>query len=117
MVKAIPLGDSKHFETYIGIAAGLQSATGQFQWTGATKRILQGPNAGQSVPVDAVLPTDYSEESGTFFIAVRGGVNWIPIKWLVLQCDLRIVPIDSVYEQSLNTLELNFGVGFRFGKF
>lgn len=117
LVKTIALGENKRFETYIGLGMGLQDATAEIQWKGATKRILQGPNAGQIVPYDAELPPEMSEESNVFFVSVRGGMHWMPVRWFGLELDLRLVPIDSVFDQSLNTLELNAGVLFRFGKF
>jgi len=115
IVKTIPLGESKKWELFVGVGLGLQNATAAISWTGAT---VQDPNDPQNlIEVDPIVPDEYLEDNDVVFFAVRGGASYVPLPWLALQADLRLLPVDEVFDQSLNTLELNFGLAFRFGKF
>jgi len=113
LVKAIPLGENKKWELFIGVGLGMQNATADVSWTGATKRLPDG----SEVPADPELPDEALQDDGVVFFAVRGGASWLPLPWLALQTDLRLLPVNETFEESLNTLEVNFGVAFRFGKF
>jgi hypothetical protein len=116
--KVIPLGDNKHWQAYVLLGVGMQSNDAVIEYTGVTKRITTGPNTGQIVPLPPLtLDSELTTEQGVFFVSVAGGARWLPAQWIALEVEFRIVPIDEVFNQALNTMELNFGVVFRFGKF
>jgi hypothetical protein len=107
LTKFIPLG-SKHWESFIGIAIGLSYSTTDVTWTGAELR-----TGGPAVPV----PSLHVEESNAFMTSVRGGVRWIPVRWFAVEVNAKLVPIASMFEENLNSLEVNGALVFRFGKF
>ena len=107
LVKSIPLG-SKHWEAFIGIGIGITNAVADVTWTGAEMR-----TGGPAVPV----PSLHVEDNSAFFTSVRGGVRWVPIPWIGVGVTAKMVPIASIFDENINTLEVNGNLTFRFGKF
>jgi len=107
LIKVIPLG-SKHWESFIGIQVGISNATADVTWTGAEMR-----TGGPAVPV----PSLHVEDNNSFMTSVRGGLRWIPIHWFAAEVNAKIVPIASIFDEDLNTLEVNAALSFRFGQF
>jgi len=106
LIKSIPLG-SKHWEGHIGIAVGITNSTADVTWTGAEMK-----TGGPAVPV----PSLHIEDNNSFFTSVRGGVRFLPISWFAIQASAKLVPIASIFDENINTLEVNAGLVFRLGK-
>lgn len=104
IVKTIPLGGKK-WESYMGIGVGSQKSTADVTWSGATR---------QGQPVTPALSDSANNE---FFTSVRGGVRYVPLRWIAVQVNLRLVPIGKVLGEDYNSIELNGGLVFRFGSF
>lgn len=105
LVKTIPL--SKHWDSFIGIQIGFSDATADVNWKGAELR-----TGGPAVPV----PSFHSEDDQSFMTSVRGGIRWVPVGWFGVQGSVKIAPIGTIFEENLNSLEVNVGLVFRFGK-
>jgi hypothetical protein len=106
LIKSIPLG-SKHWEGHIGIGVGITNSTADVTWTGAEMK-----TGGPAVPV----PSLHIEDNNSFFTSVRGGVRFLPISWFAIQASAKLVPIASIFDENINTLEVNGGLVFRLGK-
>lgn len=106
IVKTIPLSGKK-WETYIGIGIGTSDTTADISWTGAVRS-----DNGQ--PTHPSLKVKSDKE---FFTSVRGGVRYMPLRWVGAQLDVRLVPIGKMIDADFNSLEVNGGVVFRFGAF
>jgi hypothetical protein len=107
IVKTIPLG-GKHWECFIGIDIGITNAVADVTWTGAETRLGE--------PADPV-PSWHAEDDNSFMTGVRGGVRWIPVGWFGVHVAAKMVPIASIFDENINTLEVNGGLIFRFAKF
>jgi hypothetical protein len=107
LTKFISLG-SKRWESFIGIGIGISNSTADVTWTGAELRTGE-----PAVPV----PSLHVEDNNAFMTAVRGGIRWIPVHWFAGEVNAKIVPIASIFDENINTLEVNAALVFRFGRF
>ena len=105
IVKEIPFGN-KHWEGFVGVGVGLADSTADISWVGATEQ-----NG------DPASPTLSVEENNEFLTSVRAGARYLPVPWFAVQLNVKIVPIATLFDEDINTLEVNGGVLFRFGKF
>ena len=114
LIKPIPLG-SKHWDSFIGLGIGITNSVADVTWTGAEMR-SDADGDGQPDPAVPV-PSLHVEDDSAFFTSVRGGIRWLPLNWIAVQATAKLVPIASIFDENINTLEVNAGLVFRFGKF
>ena len=100
--KAIPFND-KRWESYVGIGLGVQNAHTEVSWTGATEQ--NGLKAH---------PTLTQDDKNAFLTSVRGGLRYMPVSWVGVQLNLKVIPIAKIFNEDVNYLELNAGVFFHF---